>query len=207
MLMNNEQKDRIYACHPAIVGLLVDLLILLVPLSVLHALALLLGVSVLPEGLQQPTIFVAAYRIACAVLVLEMIRRYFDQVLILGRRRIIYFKGILSLHCTKVSVRYSDIRELHVTQSILGRILHYGDISIGTAAKGEYEIIAFGLASPERLALIIDDLRKFGDDERLQDQNSPPAAAEHISPARKRRRFRRFRNIESEEQAPQHALD
>lgn len=68
-------------------------------------------------------------------------------------------KGVLSLFRHKSSVRYEDIRSLEVTQSIMGRILGYGDVEIGTAASAGIEITLEGVINPLSLIKRIEGAR------------------------------------------------
>ena len=60
-------------------------------------------------------------------------------------------KGILSLFKHKSTVRFEDIRSLEVTQSIMGRILGFGNLEIGTAASAGIEVSMVGVADPLKL--------------------------------------------------------
>lgn len=76
-------------------------------------------------------------------------------------------KGVLSLYKHKSSVRYEDIRSLEVTQSIMGRILGFGTVEIGTAASSGIEIIMEGVAGPIKL------LKQIESGRDIQEQPAP----------------------------------
>ncbi len=76
-------------------------------------------------------------------------------------------KGVLSLFKHKSSVRYEDIRSLEVTQTIMGRILGFGTVEIGTAASAGIEIIMEGVAAP------LDLLKQIESGRDVQEQPAP----------------------------------
>lgn len=68
-------------------------------------------------------------------------------------------KGVLSLFRHKSSIRYEDIRSLEVTQTIMGRILGFGTVEIGTAASAGIEITLEGVSEPLNLLKQIENCR------------------------------------------------
>lgn len=65
--------------------------------------------------------------------------------------------GIIARNISQV--RIADIRGMTISQSIIGRMLNYGNVIIGTAATGEAEIIMRGVSSPASIIAEIDSLR------------------------------------------------
>lgn len=59
--------------------------------------------------------------------------------------------GILSTRQSVTRVRYEDIRNFEINQTILGRILDYGIVEISTSASDGVEVIMEGVASPEEV--------------------------------------------------------
>lgn len=92
--------------------------------------------------------------------VLELLRRYYNDLYIIGRDKITHYQGRISLRLATPSVRGIDLRAITVSQGILGRILDYGDVAIATAAQEGPEIILRGVRAPHELAKLIDDLRQ-----------------------------------------------
>jgi uncharacterized membrane protein YdbT with pleckstrin-like domain len=86
------------------------------------------------------------------LLLLEVIRRYFNEVLLVTNQGLLHKKGILSIHCTTAAIQYSDIREVRVEQSILERIFNFGTLKVGTASIKDYEVVFRRMAHPHRLA-------------------------------------------------------
>lgn len=56
-------------------------------------------------------------------------------------------------------VRVADIRGMSLRQSIVGRILNYGDVVVGTAATADAEIVMRSVPSPSEVIASIDALR------------------------------------------------
>ena len=90
---------------------------------------------------------------------IEIIRRLYNDVYIIGINRLVHKKGRLSFAYNVPVVRFEDIRAVNVVQDFWGRIFGYGDILVGTSAQLGNEIIISGVKHPESLALLIDQLR------------------------------------------------
>ena len=93
------------------------------------------------------------------LILLEMTRRLFDTVLVLGRHRIFCIRGRLSLRIRRPTIRYTDIRGVWVRQGIAGRLFDYGKIEISTAGTDQVEISISGIASPRLIARYLDQKR------------------------------------------------
>lgn len=104
-------------------------------------------------------------------LALETIRRYYNDLWVFDSHRVTHHAGRLSLKYNVPVIKYIHIRAITVSQSILGRILNYGDIYLGTAGEDGNELIVRGVTSPRKLSHHIDMLRL--DLERNQVQKSP----------------------------------
>lgn len=65
--------------------------------------------------------------------------------------------GIVSRRLTQV--RVTDIRGMSVNQSLVGRFLGVGNVTIGTAATGDAEIVMRGVRDPSGIVATIDGLR------------------------------------------------
>ena len=92
-------------------------------------------------------------------LLVEIVRRYQDDLYVFGRDKVTHYNGRLSLSLHVPSIKYADIRGISVFQDIWGRILNYGDIALDTAAQKEVDILICGVAAPDRLALLVEELR------------------------------------------------
>ena len=108
-----------------------------------------------------PTLSVRWLALIPAGCLLEIIRRLYDDLYIFRDERILHQDGKLSLKYMIPTVRYSDIRAITVYQDLLGRILDYGDIDVGTAAQDGAEISFYGVRAPKELARILDEFRNY----------------------------------------------
>lgn len=93
------------------------------------------------------------------LILVEILRRYHDHLYIFDNRRITHKSGRLSLAYSIPVIKYIDIRGIKVQQDILGRILDYGSVSLGTAAQEGDEMFIVGILAPNELADLVDQLR------------------------------------------------
>jgi uncharacterized membrane protein YdbT with pleckstrin-like domain len=117
------------------------------------------------------------------VLLLELIRKYNDDVYVFERDRVIHHDGVLSFTYNVPAIRYFDIRAVQVKQGIVGRILGYGDIELSTAAQDRAEVILQGVAAPRSLAAFIEEMRAWHHerDSFPSEFRSPPGSSERFS--------------------------
>ena len=94
-----------------------------------------------------------------AIFLIETFRRRYDDLYLFSNNTVQHYNGRLSLKYTVPSVKYSDIKNLIVDQTIWGRILDYGDVELGTAAQADVEMILTGVRSPVELANLIEEMR------------------------------------------------
>lgn len=94
-------------------------------------------------------------------ILVEIIRRYHDDLYVFERHRVTHLEGRLSLNYFVPAVKYIDIRGITVDQDIWGRIFDYGTISLGTAGQEGEELILTGVRDPRGLAMLIDQLRNY----------------------------------------------
>lgn len=91
---------------------------------------------------------------------LEILRRYLNDLYVIGRDKITHYQGRVSLKLATPSIRNIDLRAITVSQGILGRMLDFGEVALATAAQEGPEIILRGVRSPHELAKLIDELRQ-----------------------------------------------
>ena len=150
--MSRVRRSRRLYLHRYPVALAFAFLRMLIPIGivllVVHALAS-------PETLERALPgfdLVMFYRLALLALLLEMLRRYYNDLYIFGRNRVIHYQGRLSLRARTLSICYADIREITVQQSLIGRLLNYGTLVLGTAASDPTQMELHDLAKPHKLA-------------------------------------------------------
>ncbi|RMG40769.1 MAG: PH domain-containing protein [Candidatus Dadabacteria bacterium] len=95
------------------------------------------------------------------LVLLEVLRKYHNDLYILKPGKISHIGGRLAMHHIIPVVKYSDIRAIVVEQDILGRLFDYGRIEIQTAALDDPEIIIEGVLAPHELADLIDQIRAY----------------------------------------------
>jgi len=67
--------------------------------------------------------------------------------------RSIYRQGII--HRDSSEVQHDDVRNIKIDQSLLQRILRFGDVAISSSGQDEMEIVALRIANPERIVKTI----------------------------------------------------
>lgn len=89
--------------------------------------------------------------LAPALMVLNQLRIYFNNVYVFTNKDITQHKGLLSTSYASYSIEYQHIRNAMVTQSLRGRLLNYGNIMLDTAATDAIEIFIQGVYAPRLL--------------------------------------------------------
>lgn len=107
------------------------------------------------------------FNILRLILLLELVRRYFNDVYKLDLNKMIQHSGMISLNYRISSIKYQDIREVKIEQTLSGRLLGYGDICIGTASSSQYEVILKSVFRPKILA-------EWVNQARTRDSNAAP---------------------------------
>lgn len=153
----------------------------LMPLFLVFA-AMLVGIWKLTKFMMSTTLFgegvLAAYisprmlGIFPALVLLEAVRRYFNDLYVLDTDKVIHYSGRLSLQYAVPVIRYADIRGINVSQGLIGRIFDYGNVEIGTAASEGEELVLHSVASPEELASLVDDLRTKDEEDDTSSEQS-----------------------------------
>lgn len=105
-------------------------------------------------------ISISLFWIVPGIFALEATRRYFDDLYIFYPEKILHKTGRISLKYSVPVVSFAHVRAIFVSQSLLGRILNYGTISLGTAGESGSEIDIKGIVSPRQLAHRIDNMRR-----------------------------------------------
>jgi len=93
------------------------------------------------------------------VVFLEMVRRHFNDVVVVKANIIEHHVGKLSTSYSVPVIDYSDIREIRVDQSLFARFFNFGNVSIGTAAMEGIEMFMEGVPSPHEFRTLLEQLR------------------------------------------------
>ena len=102
----------------------------------------------------------AWYLIFCLLWLLEMVRRYFNSIYYFTPTEIYHIRGRISFNLHRMHVKYADIRETRVVQSLLGRIFNYGTVTAGTAATAREELVCYRIDKPHLVSEFIQDMIK-----------------------------------------------
>jgi len=139
----------------------VDMLIFIIPLSIVYAIVSFISDNSHSTQLE-PVFFTALVllNILRIGVFLEFIRRHFNDLYIIDNRRIRQGHGYLSFNFKVSHIKHQDIREVTVEQSILGRLLDFGNLKIGTASTNDYEIEFIGIGAPKKVSQIIMERRR-----------------------------------------------
>jgi hypothetical protein len=92
-------------------------------------------------------------------LVLVLAHRFVNDLYIITRDKIVHQQGRVSLRYSVPTIRCIDLRSISVDQTLWGRILNYGNLSLATAAQSGPELVMSHVVAPSELAKLIDDLR------------------------------------------------
>ncbi len=101
------------------------------------------------------------FAILPALVLVEIVRKYHDDLYIITLGRTTHYEGRLSLTSKVPSVKHEDIRSIVVNQDIVARIFNYGDVLISSAAQSGVELTMSGVRAPRELADILDNLRNI----------------------------------------------
>ena len=128
---------EIKTVRPSLKALLLFFIFSSCPLTIFYIILNLLG------SLSNPKIgslVNSLYYLLIIICFLEVIRRYFNDRYVIYSDKIISIQGLISFHLTRNTIDYLDIREIKTNQTILGRMVGYGDLLISTASTSGIEI-------------------------------------------------------------------
>lgn len=93
-----------------------------------------------------------------SLLGLEILHRVYNSKYEITKQHAIQHTGILSLVYNKVTVNLEDIRDIKVHQTLLGRLLNFGTVTLSTAAEAYEEVAFSGIKNPKFIAEILKGL-------------------------------------------------
>ena len=131
-----------------IIGVFLGLLVLVVILNAKY---------VPVEG--SPALWLRLVSFLPLLVFLEMVRRHFDDRVVVKANVIEHHQGKLSMSYTVPVIDYTDIREIRIDQSLFGRFCDFGNVSIGTSASEGIEMTIMGAPSPHELRTLLEKLR------------------------------------------------
>ena len=183
MVLVDEENGGSFSTNRALKSLIFEISVFMVTVAFLYSLEF--GVDYLLNREWNGTLPIfggISFRWTAIVpigMLLELTRRYNDNMYIFERDRITHHAGLLSLTYHVPAIRYSDIRAIQVRQGIMGRILNYGDIELCTSAQEKAELTLRGVHAPLALSGFIQEMRAwhFGDghfDRRVEQSDIVP---------------------------------
>ena len=113
-----------------------------------------------PSGAGFP-LWLRALSLIPALVLLNLVRLYLNDLYVFNNKCVTNYHGRLWWNYEVPVVDYADIREILVAQGVLGRLLNYGDLSVGTAAVSNMEICMKGVPAPHKLQQLLERLRQL----------------------------------------------
>lgn len=163
-------------------ALAVEFLQVVLPLSLFYLWLLRLHAAGRLAWLASPEQLTVAYRVVCLLWFTELVRRYFNDLFVFGRTRLLHFSGRVSFRLQQIAICYDDIREIQVEQPLVGRLLDYGTLQFSTASRGCGKEIWFrDITGPQDLSRLVQQIlvtRTAG----VPDASAPDRALELPAP-------------------------
>ena len=156
MLHNSSQNYIVLHRSPFV--LLFEFLQLFIPFSMVILIAYFSHNPDEPRIWTDTVFLNRVYHFGGGILLLEIIRRYFNDLYVFGNRRLIRLSGRLSFRRKRISIGYEDIKEIRVKQSLWARIFRYGTLQFGTSATDKREIHFSDIPFPEDLSCAVEQL-------------------------------------------------
>ena len=128
---------KIKTVTPSLKALLIFFISVTLPISFFYIIANVAGLLEAPKVHKLVETLYYAIIIICA---LEVVRRYFNNRYIVYSDKIVAIQGMISFHLSRNTIDYLDIREIKTNQTIIGRMVNYGDLLISTASTSGIEI-------------------------------------------------------------------
>ena len=98
---------------------------------------------------------VSMFVVVPVIVLLKIFWLRFDTKYTLGPAGIIVTTGILGVRRRSAMAEYGKIAGASADQSVIGQLLNYGNIKMGTAETGESELLFRGIAKPLDFVVLI----------------------------------------------------
>lgn len=148
----------ILSTHRSVIATIAHFFRSTVPIVITYCIVTILN-RTLPLPIDIPHHYITTLLLAfCGIFLAEHIRRYFNHLFIFSESRIIHLSGRLSRSFRRSSISYDDVREIRISQNVLGRIFNYGTLKFGTASTVNYEIEFADIADPESLSHLVEEI-------------------------------------------------
>ena len=138
---NNVRPMRVLRLRRSLLSFLPSIVVTVLAALVVAGLEVLATQSELaPEILTRSSWMVRVLAVVPGAMLLSLLWRYFNEIYVFKPHVICHHQGMLSLAYSMPVIDYRDIREVVISQGLLGRLMDYGDIFIGTAATNDLEM-------------------------------------------------------------------
>lgn len=171
-LLAKKDKDRLLEVHRSLLSVMSSGLLFLGSVVVVYAINIGLRDFAPEPGSVWSYLSPRWLAIIPALILIEILRKYHDDLYLFGLQKITHLNGRLSLSYSVPSIKYTHIRAITVKQDIIGRLFDYGNIEVETAAKDGAEVVIEGVRNPRALSRLIEDLRTYNR-ERAEAAESP----------------------------------
>jgi uncharacterized membrane protein YdbT with pleckstrin-like domain len=89
--------------------------------------------------------------LAPAAALLEALARIYNVSYRLDQRGVEAHIGVVSVCQSIIRIRFEDIRSIESRQSLIGRMLDFGSVELGTASSGDVEVVLEGVDNPREV--------------------------------------------------------
>lgn len=160
-LLEGQDPERLLVVHRSLWSILSNLVLFFILTALVYLVILAFGDVRLPQNI--PVLRHVSLRWLAVIPVLallEIVRRYHDNLYVLGSDTVSHFAGRLSLNSSLPSLKYTDIVTVGVKQDILGRIFDYGNVLLDSAGESRVELTMTGVRSPREVVRLVEGFRK-----------------------------------------------
>jgi uncharacterized membrane protein YdbT with pleckstrin-like domain len=99
---------------------------------------------------------IGAIALAALILIIVEITRIVNAVII-DDAKLTLSSGLLNVHT--ITVYYSEITDIKISQNLWERILNYGKIYVNTSGRTEYELVERNIPRPHKVRELIEQIR------------------------------------------------
>lgn len=155
----DEDRNQLLTLRRSVWSILSGLTFLIIAIAAVYVLSVIFRDWTPPDYPVVRHLSIRWIAVVPVAIMLELVRRYHDDLYVIGIDRALHLSGRLSLNFNVPSIHFAHVRCLTIRQDILGRIFNYGDIAIGTAGHDGNEMVIGGILAPRELADLIRELK------------------------------------------------
>lgn len=173
-IISAADSEGLLTIHRSLRSILSNLIVFFLLVVIVYALILIFGDVGFSEDI--PVLRNISLRwlaIIPLAALLEIIRRYHDDLYVFGIDNVTHHHGRLSLSSKLPSVKYLDIHTLAVQQDIFGRVFDYGNVLLDTAGEVGVELTISGVRAPHEVMGLVERFRSHGIESHTRHGRSP----------------------------------